>query len=173
MNALVVLFSSLLAFSSPDGTVRFPPDNRPDLSAAVFVGQDREICAVSDLTGKVVVIEFWTIWCKTCMYSLPELLALQKLPSGKGKVEVLPCNADTDFWPIGVKRWVAANKDALPGFRYFRPKGGKRNIAAYLPDAVTAYPTILVLDRHGRLATRWAGYAEGRLVAEINRILAE
>ena len=173
MNPLVALLFSLLAVSPSEDIIRFAPQNRPDLSSSVFVDQEGNLCALGDLAGKVVVIEFWATWCKPCMHSLPELLALQHLPAAQGKVEVIPCNADTDLWPIGVKRWAARNSQVLPNFRYFRPKGGKRNIAAHLPDPVTAFPTVLILDRQGKLATRWAGYSEGRLVDEINRVLAE
>ncbi len=173
MKAVTALFLVLLAAAPSDDVIHFPPDRRTDLSASVFVDQDGNACAIKDLDGKVVVVAFWTVWCPTCMQCVPELLALQQLPSLKDKVEIIPCNDDTDFWPSGVKQWAAANRKVLPSFRYFRAKRGRQNIKGQLSQRVDGYPTVLILDRHGRLATRWAGYAKGLLLDEINLVLAE
>jgi len=37
-----------------------------------------EVIRLSDLRGRVVLINFWTTWCTACVGELPELVALQK-----------------------------------------------------------------------------------------------
>jgi thiol-disulfide isomerase/thioredoxin len=39
---------------------------------------DGQPVRLSDLRGKIVLINFWTTWCTACVSEMPELLALQK-----------------------------------------------------------------------------------------------
>lgn len=150
---------------------RLPAEHRPDLSAMGFIDQDGKKCTVADFRGKIVVIDFWTVWCPACRLALPGLAALQRDPAAGAVVEVIPCNLDEDRWPIEVKRFVSMNQSALAGFRYYRCRSGKQGVKANLGQEVKSYPTTLVIDREGRLAVRWSGYAEGLLVREINGLL--
>ncbi|MBI4911713.1 MAG: TlpA family protein disulfide reductase [Acidobacteria bacterium] len=152
---------------------RFPRGKRPDMGMMGFVDNDRKKCLVADFKGKVVVVDFWTIWCPPCRKSLPELHFLQKQGQEKGSLVVIPCNLDDELWPQGVYQFMAKNRKALEGFRYFRPQTGRNGVSTNLGSEVRSYPTTLVLDREGRLAVRWSGYGEGMLVQEINALLQE
>jgi peroxiredoxin len=63
---------------------------------------------LSDLKGKVVVLQFWASWCPYCRQDNPKLVALYNKYKDKG-LEVYSVSLDTDK-----KQWQdAITKDAL------------------------------------------------------------
>ena len=55
---------------------------------------DRKI-ALSDLKGKIVVLNFWATWCPPCVDEMPSLVQMQQLMRDKG-VTVLAVSVDAD-----------------------------------------------------------------------------
>jgi thiol-disulfide isomerase/thioredoxin len=50
---------------------------------------------LSDLRGKIVLLNFWTTWCPACVSEMPELIALQK----KRKDDLAIIGVSLDFVP--------------------------------------------------------------------------
>ena len=50
---------------------------------------------LSDLQGKVVVLNFWATWCPPCVDEMPSLVQMQQKMKSKG-VEVLAVSVDAD-----------------------------------------------------------------------------
>src|SRR5438270_6434236 len=67
-----------------------------DSSAPDFTVQDadRKI-SLSDLRGKVVVLNFWATWCPPCVEEMPSLLQMQQRMTARG-VTVLAVSVDVD-----------------------------------------------------------------------------
>ncbi len=55
---------------------------------------DRKV-TLSELRGKIVVLNFWATWCPPCVDEMPSLVQLQQRMRGKG-VEVLAVSVDAD-----------------------------------------------------------------------------
>lgn len=55
---------------------------------------DRKI-TLSELRGKVVILNFWATWCPPCVEEMPSLVRLQQRLKDKG-VEVLAVSVDAD-----------------------------------------------------------------------------
>lgn len=55
---------------------------------------DRKV-SLSELRGKVVVLNFWATWCPPCVDEMPSLVQMQQRLKDKG-VEVLAVSVDAD-----------------------------------------------------------------------------
>ena len=65
--------------------------NAPDFTVQ---DSDRKI-TLSELRGKVVVLNFWATWCAPCVEELPSLVNLQQKMRNKG-ITVLAVSVDQD-----------------------------------------------------------------------------
>jgi cytochrome c biogenesis protein CcmG, thiol:disulfide interchange protein DsbE len=61
-----------------------------------FTVQDSDrTVSLSDLRGKIVVLNFWATWCAPCVEEMPSLVRLQQKMQSKG-IEVLAVSIDDD-----------------------------------------------------------------------------
>lgn len=138
---LVVLILILISF----GTLR----------ASDIVGQkapeitiDRWITAghpdLANLTGKVVVVEFWATWCHPCVQLVPELIDLNNKYASEGFVLIsLSQDKSADL----VAKFVSDK-----AINY--PVALDRGTADWF--GVTGYPTVFVIDHTGKVC--WKGF---------------
>ena len=102
----------------------------------------------ADLRGKVVILNFWTTWCAYCQTAESLLSGVRKKFAGRDDVVSLSVNADEE---VGL----------LAPFLKEQKVGGTLVFADGLDQAfhVTSIPTIIVLDRSGKIAYRTQGFA--------------
>jgi len=86
---------------------------------------------------------------------------------------VIPCNLDDDYWPQNVYQFINKNKKVLDAFVYYRPQLGKSGVAANLGEDIQRFPTTIIIDRDGKLASKWSGYGDGLIVYELNQLLKD
>ena len=122
----------------------------PELTVAEWI--ETEPLKLSDLRGRVVLIDFWYEWCGPCLAAFPTLRGWQKKHGGKG------------FTIIGltdVQRTLSASnmtrEQKLDFLRLFKRKqelnypvavaeGPADNLNEY---GVSAFPTAVLIDRRG------------------------
>ncbi|HNK64456.1 MAG TPA: redoxin domain-containing protein, partial [Anaerolineales bacterium] len=88
--ALLVLVGIMLG-KRQQGTVQ-PGDKIPDLTLTLFSGYEYEgksEVRISDLRGKLVVLNFWASWCKPCEQEAAELEEAWKAYEGGDQVVFL------------------------------------------------------------------------------------
>ena len=117
-----------------------------------------------DLRGKVVLLNFWGIWCKSCRQEIPHLAALDQAWKEKGLVVL---GADYGDAPKDLEPFVKELGMTYP---------------ILIEDALTdlyevlVYPTSVVIDREGRVRLRVEGYREEsfeEMKALVERLLEE
>jgi len=103
---------------------------------------------LADSRGKVVVLNFWTTWCAYCTQTEAMLGDLRTKFSGRTDVVFVAVNADED--EAGVAPFLMREK-----------VGGSLVFSDGIAQAfhVQSIPTIMVLDKGGKIAYRVQGFA--------------
>jgi thiol-disulfide isomerase/thioredoxin len=115
--------------------------------------------------GKVVLLDFWASWCEPCLRELPHLETLWKSRHTRG-LEAIAVNAEEpDYLALRTAKRLGLT---LPIGRY-TPEMEARFAARTLP-------TVVLLDREGRLRARWDGYEPGletAIAARVDALLGD
>ena len=102
---------------------------------------------LSDLKGKVILLEFWGSWCGPCRKGNPELVKIYNEYNQKG-FEIFGVAADSNK-----EDWLdAVTTDGLPWINVCDLNGDKNKAA--LIYGVSYYPTNWLIDRSGKIVAR-------------------
>jgi thiol-disulfide isomerase/thioredoxin len=129
-------------------------------------GLDGKRIASSDLHGRVVVLDFWATWCPACRRELPEIDKLYR------SYQTSP---DVAFWAIDVNNGgetPAKAADYVRQHGYVLPVAFDSSNAAGGLLGDSGFPSLLVLDKSGRIRLIHTGYDESEhLISELSRTL--
>ncbi|HAF70345.1 MAG: Alkyl hydroperoxide reductase/ Thiol specific antioxidant/ Mal allergen [Acetothermia bacterium 64_32] len=148
-----------LAWVAPDGssvelsqTEYVPPKlpltpghPAPDFSFVPLRGGGK--LSLSDLRGKVVLLDFWATWCGPCMEELPNVISIYQEFHDQG-LEIIGISLDTSESQL---RQVLQEK-GMSWPQYFDGKGWENEIA--LLYRVFGIPATFLLDREGIIRYR-------------------
>jgi thiol-disulfide isomerase/thioredoxin len=128
---------------------------------------------LSRLRGKVVLLDFWGWWCGACTYKMPELFKLHDKYHAKGLmiIGVHVDAGDTIDSVLALDEKLAADRTNLWGGRDipypvallkeertpFHAHGSAGKARSHLAAAygVQGYPTMVLIDRQGRIVGRF------------------
>jgi tetratricopeptide (TPR) repeat protein len=130
------------------GEIRWVEPHKP-LPAFTLPAIDGKIWKLTDLAGKVVVIDLWATWCIPCRAELPEFQKLYDQYKNRPDVAVLSFNVDDD--PAVIAPYVAENHYTFPVLR--------ANALADSYLTVAFIPQTWFLDARGKLCWIHEGYA--------------
>jgi cytochrome c biogenesis protein CcmG, thiol:disulfide interchange protein DsbE len=105
---------------------------------------------LTDLKGKVVVLNFWATWCPPCVEETPSLNRLQKHIESRNAL-VLGVSIDED--PAAYEKFLKDYGIVFPTFR--EPT---RKLA--LDYGTPVFPDTYVIDRHGKILRKFYGPQE-------------
>ena len=131
----------------------------PDFHVATLSGGK---LSLKDLSGKVVLIDFWATWCGPCRMALPELKALRKEMAGQ-PFEILSVSADRELPTL--QEFVAKNEMTWPQTWDAR---GELAHAFSIPS----YPSYYLLDPEGAVlysAHGWSPRSGDEIAAEARK----
>ncbi len=117
-------------------------------AAPDFTVQDSEhAVSLSQLKGKVVVLNFWATWCPPCIEEMPSLVRMQQRMQPKG-VTVLAVSVDVD--DSKYRRFL---KDHNVNLLSVRDPDQKSN-ALY---GTFKFPETYIIDRNGVMRRKFIG----------------
>jgi cytochrome c biogenesis protein CcmG/thiol:disulfide interchange protein DsbE len=122
-------------------------DRKP---AANFALEDAngKTLKLSDLKGKVVLLNFWATWCGPCKIEIPWFEDFQTTYKGQG-FTVVGVSMDDDGWKA-VKPYLAKAK-----MNYPIVIGNDKMADSF--GGVDAMPTTLLIDKNGKIAGTHTG----------------
>jgi len=107
--------------------------------------------SLSSRDGRVLVLDFWATWCAPCLDELPHVQQMWRELAGRG-LEVLAVNANEP--DEQVRSFVEQVGLELPVGRYDAELDRLFHVGRL--------PTVVIVDRQGRVRARWNGYTVGQ-----------
>ena len=147
---LTTLFSLLSAANSLYASAALVGKTAPDFTLRSNQEDNKKL---SELRGRVVLINFWASWCGPCTQELPKLNELKDLHGDDG-FELLAINIDDEpdkaiklMKKLGVDMTVLFDEDKQVSKQY----------------QIDAMPMTIILDRAGNVRYIHRGYKESYL----------
>jgi len=141
-----------------------PPGSRRAVPGFAFADADGTPLHLTDLKGKVLLVNLWATWCPPCIAEMPDLDALQARLGGKD-FQVVAVSLDRGGQTV-VRDWFARNHI--------------RALAVYAADPAQfpngLLPTSLLVDRQGGVAWHGTGirdWAGAEADAALRALMAE
>ena len=119
--------------------------NLPDLQG--------EKLSLSDLKGKIVIVDFWGTWCGPCVQEIPHFVKLKQKYAGEG------------FEIVGISYENGSKEEIIATVKGFHAENnmnypcviGDEATQAQVPN-LEGYPTTLFIDRKGTVRLKEVGY---------------
>jgi cytochrome c biogenesis protein CcmG, thiol:disulfide interchange protein DsbE len=139
---------STLILSALSGCYSGTRPPRIGTAAPEFTVRDSEhAVSLSELKGKVVVLNFWATWCPPCIEEMPSLVRMQQRMQAKG-VTVLAVSVDVDDG--NYRRFL---KDHNVNLLSVRDPDQKSN-SLY---GTFKFPETYIIDRNGVMRRKFIG----------------
>ncbi len=110
---------------------------------------------LTDLKGKVVILNFWATWCPPCVEETPALNHLQKYIESRNGV-ILGVAADED--PAAYEKFLREQVVIFPTYRDPSTRDNHSSIAQEYGTSM--YPETYVIDRRGKIARKFIGFQQ-------------
>jgi thiol-disulfide isomerase/thioredoxin len=139
----------------------------PEISSGQWINSEPQ--TLKSLRGRVVLIEFWTFACYNCRNTLPSLKKWDAQYRDKGLTIIGVHTPELDF-----ERDIdqLRREVGMLGIKY--PVVTDQEYTTWKAYRVEAWPTVFLLDKHGRV--RWSHVGEGyydETEEMIKKLLAE
>jgi thiol-disulfide isomerase/thioredoxin len=147
-------------FGPPPEVAGLEPPASPEINVAELIGQGP--VKLSELRGKVVLLDFWATWCTYCVKTMPRLNALHEKYKDRGLVII-----GLNEFEGNIQGQPATRAQELEYFRQFKRRMNVSYDFAVAADArndgpygVAGLPTAVLVDRRGRVRFLTIGASE-------------
>jgi len=147
--ALLALLSVAVVLARHDGrstplSMLMPTGDQPAPDFG-YVDDSGRLRNLSDLEGKVVLLNFWATWCAPCRREMPLLSSMQREHAEDGFVVLYVSLEDREV----LARFLATHR--------FDGIHGRIERAPDFYSAGKYYPLSYLISRDGRVTRRWSG----------------
>jgi cytochrome c biogenesis protein CcmG, thiol:disulfide interchange protein DsbE len=132
----------------------------PDFGLATTGGAAMHL---SDLRGKVVLLNFWATWCPPCKAEMPDLNALYQEFGSDHRFVVL--GIDLEESPDAVASFAREQDISFP---LLLDRDGEVTSQRY---NLRSLPTSMIIDREGKIRDTWSGQlSRATMLARLGKI---
>lgn len=156
-----------LVISPPQNNTTTESDKTDNKSVPDFSLKDLDgnTVRLSDYKGKIVILNFWTVWCKYCKIEMPDLNELNKELEKDGEAVILA--VDVQESADKVKDYISSNNIDL---KVLMDHDG----SVTQKYGVSGFPTTFIINKDGTLYTYIPGATDKKTLTEIlNKIKQE
>lgn len=133
----------------------------PDFTSQTLEGKDVKL---SDLIGKVVILDFWARWCGPCLVAMPHT---QKVAARYKEQGVIVLGSCTNDMRAKFEDWMKANASKYPDIVWAHDKAERTpERASNKLFGVTGIPTQFIIDRTGKVVDIVVSYKEGEVILD-------
>lgn len=163
----LVLLAVLACENKPPAVSSFGTVEAPEMSLAFLDGSEKNL---SDLEGRVVLLNFWATWCPPCLEELPEFESLHRAyrDQGLSVVGLSMDQAGRDYVRTFVEKQGITYPVAMGAFetveQIWGPLADIPTVHGFGSEApapangtVQMMPTTFVIDRSGRIYRKHVG----------------
>jgi cytochrome c biogenesis protein CcmG, thiol:disulfide interchange protein DsbE len=126
-----------------------PPENAQPAPDFTLTAADGTLVSLSELRGKVVLLNFWATWCPPCTGEMPDLNALYRRYGSEKDFVVVGVNLEER--PEEVADFARQKHIDFP---LVLDRNGRVTRQNY---GVRTLPASVIIDREGIIRDRWAG----------------
>lgn len=158
IGVIILLFvfnNSDYLFGNSEENGPYPPNYIPAAQKSSALApdftlptSDGKTLKLSDLKGKVVIVDFWATWCPPCRKGIPDLVELKKKYGSKG-FEIIGVSVDTE-----------TKSEVVPFIKDYKINYpvvyGNMNVYQQY-GGIRAIPTSFVLDKQGKIIASYEG----------------
>lgn len=149
----------------------YPPNYVPESQKSTAMApdftlptSDGKTLKLSDLKGKIVIIDFWATWCPPCRKGIPDLISLKKKYGSKG-LEIVGISVDQPETKPEVVPFIKEY-----GINY--PVVYSNNSVVQQYGGIRSIPTSFIIDREGKIVASYVGlYPESTYEKHIKELL--
>jgi len=151
-TAAAALFALLMSFQPQDAAAVKEGQAFPH-----FSGQDLNDATVDTKTfaGKLLLIDFWSVYCSSCIQEMPHIVNLYTKYKDKG-LQVVGIDLDPMMPAAKVRKFLEGQSFQMP---YPNIQDKKRQIMSLL--GVSMLPTTILVDPAGTVRLFHVGYKPG------------
>lgn len=125
---------------------------------------------LSELKGKVVLLDFWATWCGPCRMGIPHLNELYRVNHEKG-LEIVGISVDRGGAALSGPEVVRQFTTKMP-MEYTLVMADGPTVRAY--GGIQSIPTAFLIDRAGRIRKRYVGLQPKQVFErDVKELLAE
>ena len=152
--------SSILSAVAIDNTNLKNLTNNANLEAdSKWLNSARNITA-SDLKNRIILVDFWTYSCVSCLQLVPEI---KKLEAEFGdKLTIIGVHSSK----FQNDKEIESIKKAIIKYDITNPVINDSNSAIWKSFNISALPTIVLIDPKGKISKKYQGNISGRKISE-------
>lgn len=140
-----------------------PPEETATAPDFTLTAVDGTSVSLSDLRGKVVLLNFWATWCPPCTAEMPDLNALYRRYGNEKDFVVVGVNLEER--PQDVAEFARQKNIEFP---LLLDRSGRVTRRDY---RVRTLPMSMIIDREGILRDRWGGtIASEAMLARLEKV---
>ncbi len=135
-----------------------------DMADGLLYDAEGESHHLSELQGRYILLDFWSIYCGPCRMSEPEMEEIVHLYGDK-----LALVGISNDEKISWSKFLKEHK--MPGYQWKEPKNGGRSLASrYKAGGI---PHFVLISPEGKILKMWTGYRKGILKSKLKKFISE